>query len=38
VMLLFLPDLSWLALVCGSFAMLWMLLRTRLVLAASKPA
>jgi CubicO group peptidase (beta-lactamase class C family) len=32
VMLLFMPDVSWIALVCGSFALAWMALRTGLVL------
>jgi len=32
VMLLFMPDVSWVALVCGSFALAWMVLRTGLVL------
>jgi CubicO group peptidase (beta-lactamase class C family) len=32
VMLLFMPDVSWIALVCGSFALAWMVLRTGLVL------
>jgi CubicO group peptidase (beta-lactamase class C family) len=31
-MLLFMPDLSWLALVCGGFALLWIFLRTGLIL------
>jgi hypothetical protein len=35
-MLLFMPDLSWLALVCGGFAMLWSFLRTGLILWASR--
>jgi CubicO group peptidase (beta-lactamase class C family) len=32
VFLVFMPDVSWLALVCGSFALAWMVLRTGLVL------
>jgi CubicO group peptidase (beta-lactamase class C family) len=32
VMLLYMPDVSWIALVCGSFALVWMFLRTGLVL------
>jgi hypothetical protein len=32
VMLLYMPDVSWIALVCGSFALAWMVLRTGLVL------
>ena len=32
VMLLFMPDVSWIALVCGSFALAWMVLRTGLVI------
>ena len=32
VMLLFMPDVSWIALVCGSFALAWMVVRTGLVL------
>jgi hypothetical protein len=32
VMLLFMPDVSWIALLCGSFALAWMTLRTGLVL------
>jgi hypothetical protein len=32
VLLLFMPDVSWVALICGSFALAWMLLRTGLVL------
>jgi CubicO group peptidase (beta-lactamase class C family) len=31
---LYMPDYSWIALVCGSFALAWSLLRTGLVLAA----
>jgi hypothetical protein len=31
VLLLFMPDVSWIALVCGSFALAWMVLRTGLV-------
>lgn len=31
-MLLFLPDLSWLALICGSFALVWVIVRTTLIL------
>jgi CubicO group peptidase (beta-lactamase class C family) len=32
VLLLFMPDVSWIALVCGGFALAWMVLRTVLVL------
>jgi CubicO group peptidase (beta-lactamase class C family) len=32
VFLVFMPDVSWIALVCGSFALAWMVLRTGLVL------
>ena len=32
VMLFFMPDVSWIALLFGSFAMAWMTLRTGLVL------
>jgi hypothetical protein len=32
VMLLYMPDVSWIALVCGSFALAWMVMRTGLVL------
>jgi len=32
VFLVFMPDVSWLALVCGSFALAWSVLRTGLVL------
>jgi CubicO group peptidase (beta-lactamase class C family) len=32
VMLLFMPDVSWIALACGSFALAWMFVRTGLVL------
>jgi CubicO group peptidase (beta-lactamase class C family) len=31
-MLLFMPDLSWITLVCGGFAGVWMILRTGLIL------
>lgn len=33
-MMLFMPDYSWLAMVCGSFAVIWSFLRTGLVLRA----
>jgi len=33
-MKLFAPDYSWIAMVCGSFALVWSLLRTGLVLRA----
>jgi CubicO group peptidase (beta-lactamase class C family) len=33
-LLLFMPDLSWLALVCGCFALLWIFVRTVLILWA----
>jgi hypothetical protein len=29
--LLFMPDLSWLALICGGFALVWTFVRTRLI-------
>ena len=32
VMLVYMPDVSWIALVCGSFALVWMVVRTGLVL------
>jgi hypothetical protein len=32
VMLVFMPDVSWIAIVCGGFALDWMVLRTGLVL------
>jgi len=32
MILLFMPDLSWLILICGGFALIWSVLRTRLVL------
>ena len=31
---LFMPDYSWIAMVCGSFSLLWSVLRTGLVLRA----
>jgi hypothetical protein len=31
-MLLFMPDLSWLAIICGSFALVWIFIRTPLIL------
>jgi hypothetical protein len=31
---LFMPDFSWISLVCGSFAGIWALLRTGLILRA----
>jgi hypothetical protein len=31
VMLVYMPDVSWIALVCGSFALVWMFVRTGLV-------
>jgi CubicO group peptidase (beta-lactamase class C family) len=31
-LLLFMPDLSWLALICGGFALLWIFVRTTLIL------
>jgi CubicO group peptidase (beta-lactamase class C family) len=31
-MLLFMPDLSWLALICGTFALVWIFVRTTLIL------
>jgi CubicO group peptidase (beta-lactamase class C family) len=32
IVLLFMPDVTWIALVCGGFALVWMALRTGLVL------
>jgi hypothetical protein len=32
--MLFMPDYSWMAYVCGSFAVVWSFLRTGLVLRA----
>jgi len=32
--LFYMPDLSWLALICGSFALVWIFVRTRLILGA----
>jgi CubicO group peptidase (beta-lactamase class C family) len=34
--MLFMPDYSWMAIVCGSFSLVWSLLRTGLVLQALK--
>ena len=34
MILLFMPDLSWLLLICGGFALVWSFLRTRLVLGS----
>ncbi|MBN2502997.1 MAG: beta-lactamase family protein [Anaerolineales bacterium] len=34
--MLFMPDLSWLAMLCGTFAGVWTLIRTRLVLRTLK--
>jgi hypothetical protein len=31
---LFMPDFSWLALICGSFSLVWSILRTGLILKA----
>jgi hypothetical protein len=31
---LFMPDLSWLAIICGGFALVWIFVRTRLILRA----
>jgi CubicO group peptidase (beta-lactamase class C family) len=33
---LYMPDFSWIAMVCGSFALVWSLLRTGLILRASR--
>ena len=33
--LFYLPDLSWLALICGGFAAVWICVRTSLILRAS---
>jgi hypothetical protein len=33
-LLLFMPDFSWIAMVCGSFAVVWSFLRTGLILRA----
>jgi len=35
-LMLYMPDYSWIALVCGSFAGIWTFLRTGLVLRALK--
>jgi CubicO group peptidase (beta-lactamase class C family) len=35
-LMLYMPDYAWIARVCGSFALVWSLLRTRLVLGALK--
>jgi CubicO group peptidase (beta-lactamase class C family) len=35
-LLLYMPDYSWIAMVCGSFALVWSFLRTRLILGALK--
>jgi CubicO group peptidase (beta-lactamase class C family) len=35
MILLFMPDLSWLFLICGGFALVWIFVRTRLILRAS---
>jgi CubicO group peptidase (beta-lactamase class C family) len=32
--LYYMPDLSWLALICGGFALVWIFIRTRLILGA----
>jgi hypothetical protein len=37
-LLLYMPDYSWLAMICGSFALVWGFLRTGLVLRASRPS
>jgi len=34
--MLYMPDYSWLAMICGSFALVWSFLRTGLVLGAIK--
>lgn len=34
MILLFMPDLSWLLLICGGFALVWSFVRTRLVLGS----
>ena len=36
--LYYMPDLSWLALICGSFALVWIFVRTRLILWALRGA
>ena len=36
MILLFMPDLSWLALICGGFALVWMFVRTGLILNISR--
>lgn len=35
-LMLYMPDYSWLAMICGSFALVWSFLRTGLVLGAIK--
>ncbi len=35
---LYMPDFSWIAMVCGSFSLLWSFMRTRLVLRALRTA
>jgi hypothetical protein len=32
--LFYMADLTWLALICGSFALVWIFVRTRLILGA----
>jgi hypothetical protein len=33
-LMLYMPDFSWIAMVCGSFALVWSLMRTMLVYGA----
>ena len=35
-LMLYMPDYSWIAMVCGSFALVWSFLRTGLILGALK--
>ncbi len=37
-MLLFMPDFSWIALICGGFAGIWTFLRTGLILRSLRKA
>jgi len=33
---LFMPDFWWIALICGSFALVWMFVRTGLILRSAR--
>lgn len=35
-MMLYMPDYSWIAILCGGFAGIWMLVRTRLIIRSSR--